>query len=101
MIYKLTSCLDDPRFSGFDGNPTLFRSIPPNRKSLDFQVKRLLDGWQPPRVTGTVREINHYPCVAFQPAFSSHAARCLADILEPNGELLPILTPKGQYYFYN
>lgn len=101
MIYILTSCLDDPRFSGFDGPVVPFKSIP-KHNSIDFKVNRLAPGWVPQRVFGSVRPDNHYPCVHLSdPVFSAYAVRCLADLLVPNGELLPVLVPRGEYWFYN
>ncbi len=35
------------------------------------------------------------------PAFSRRAADALRDYLEPNGELLPLIHPAGEYYAYN
>jgi hypothetical protein len=102
MIYKLTAILDDPRFGGFEGNSDLFDSIPTERNSLDFQVARKKEGWLAPTVYGYVRSINHYPCINLAiPAFSSHAAGVLGDFLGRNGELLPIRTSCGEFYFYN
>jgi hypothetical protein len=45
---------------------------------------------------------NDYPCVNMLiPAFSSRAVESLRDFLEPNGELLPLESPVGEYFAYN
>ena len=101
-IYILTSCLDDPRFSGFEGEVEIFHTTFRDKKTWQLHVRRLADAWKTPRVKGNVRPINHYPCINLSdPAFSQHAADCLGDLLNPNGELLPLITPTGKYYFYN
>jgi len=58
--------------------------------------------WTPQSVIGRVRPFNDYPCITFNvPAFSRRAVDALRDFLEPNGELLPLLTSVGEYYAYN
>jgi len=101
-IYKLTSCLDDPRFTEFEGEVETFRTVFRDKDTGQLHVKRLASSWKPPRVNGNVRQINHYPCINLgEPAFSEYAAQRLREMLEPNGELLPIISPKGSYCFYN
>ena len=51
---------------------------------------------------GNVRRFNDYPCINLvYPAFSERAVDLLRDLLEPNGELLPVRHSVGQYYFFN
>jgi hypothetical protein len=53
-------------------------------------------------VIGRVRPYNDYPCCNLDiPAFSERAVEALRDMLEPNGELLPLASSVGNYYAYN
>lgn len=102
VVYVLKSALDDPRFRGFESDERVFDSVVRPRTSRELKIRRLADGWVPPRVTGKVPAINHYPCINLSySAFSAHAARCLKDLLESNGELLPLDTKSGEYFYYN
>ncbi len=67
-----------------------------------WQPRSLRGIWPTPEVEGNVRKFNDYPCINLvYPAFSQRAVDMLRDILEPNGELLPIRHKIGTYYFYN
>lgn len=105
MIYLLEPIVDDPRFEGFDGPIDVFRSTPDGtRTSPKLEIKRLSAGWNAPKVRGAVRPVNHYPCInnyPGRPVFSSYAIKYLREILQPNGEILPIEAPQGEYYYYN
>ena len=52
---------------------------------------------------GQVAAYNDFPCISMtEPAFSQRACDSLRDLLEPNGELLPLTAPSAvKYYFYN
>lgn len=50
---------------------------------------------------GLVESYQDYPGLNFRPAFSRRACDALRDLLEPNGELLPLETGRGEYYFFN
>ena len=99
-VYRLYPFVDDPRYEGFGvrdmPSSTLGRS--PTR---DWQPKRLAATWTAPKAGGRVREFNDYPCVNLgDPAFSERAMYALRDMLEPNGELLPLTTKTNHRYFY-
>ena len=58
--------------------------------------------WPTPKVIGNVRRFNDFPCINLAyPAFSQRAVDLLRDVLEPNGELLPVRHEIGTYYFFN
>jgi hypothetical protein len=100
-VYLLGKITDDPRYDGFSyrGFPECF---PRNRTSRDWRVIRLQPTWKPIEVRGRVRTFNDFPCVNLtRPAFSARAVEAMRDMLEPNGELLPLKTPEGAYYAYN
>src|ERR1051326_8884970 len=102
-VYRLERFMDDPRYDGFVGGRFFLDSVPqlPDRKG-PWQIKRLAPTWIPPTVTGRVRKFHDYPCVNIvYPAFSDRAVAALRDFLEPNGELLPLVTPEGSYFAYN
>ena len=63
----------------------------------------LLNGiWPIREVVGNVRLFNNYPCVNLTfPAFSQRAVDLLGDVLEANGELLPVRHKLGIYYIFN
>ena len=111
-LYKLEPILDNPKYEGFAmGEEPSLRGKRNRYEDLgqDFDsqldewvVPRLAAIWQPPRVTGRVRPFNDYPCMALSyPVFSQRAVDLLRDVLEPNGELLPLLTSVGSYFLYN
>ena len=65
-------------------------------------VPPLAPRWTPQPVIGRVRSFNDYPCVNLLiPAFSRRAVDALRDFLEPNGELLPLVSGVGEYFAYN
>ena len=71
-------------------------------KGRDWTVTRMKSIWTPQAVVGRVRAFNDYPCVNLSiPAFSRRAIGVLGDLLEPNGELLPLQTDIGDYFSYN
>ena len=75
--------------------------------ALSFTGEPMRSRWQPidvlvvnDEVTG-LTEVGDLSAVGTIPALSSRAADALRDLLEPNGELLPIRTPVGEYFAYN
>lgn len=111
-IYKLTPDPHDPRFERFDF-PEDAPSLLDNdhlmydfggggtRAKLSWEPSRLTDVWTPQAVIGKVAPFNDYPSVSRIPAFSQRAVHALRDLLEPNGELLPLKTDTGSYFVYN
>lgn len=110
-IYKLEPILDNPKYEGFGmGQQPSLRGKRGRYEDLraDFDPKigewvipRLSATWKPLRVLGRVRPYNDFPCVGLSPAFSARAVDILRDVLEPNGELLPLVTNVGEYFLYN
>jgi hypothetical protein len=102
-LYRLERILDDPRYEGFasDGTHVLTDGLPPNPRERSWKKLRMTPSWRPVRVIGRVRKFNDFPCVDLMPAFSQRAVDALRDLLVPNGELLPLLTPLGSYFAYN
>jgi hypothetical protein len=112
-LYLLEGFVDIPEFEGFGfGNAKSFRGK--GRLAFDFSpddiptkgrawtVTRMAPTWVPPRVRGRVSPSNDYPCINLSiPAFSRRAVDALRDFLEPNGELLPLVSSVGEYYAYN
>lgn len=111
-IYKLTPDLYDPRFEEFDfleDAPSLLDNEHllydfgggATRAKLAWRPSRLTDVWTPQAVIGKVAPFVDYPSVSRIPAFSQRAVHALRDLLEPNGELLPLKTDTGSYFVYN
>ncbi|SFH80401.1 imm11 family protein [Planctomicrobium piriforme] len=110
-IYKLESISDNPKFEGFGmgEQPSLMGRrdryddlrTEYDSKAKEWKTSRLAEIWEPLRVLGRVRPFNDFPCVMDIPAFSVRAVEVLRDILEPNGELLPLDTSVGSYYLFN
>ncbi len=74
---------------------------------LLLRGKPLQDVWDPPMLEdllddelpeGPVGDCAHLDSV---PTLSRRAVDCLRAFLEPNGELLPVRYPGGEYYVYN
>ena len=113
-LYKLNKITDDPEFEGFGFGDAESLRNPGDRLAFDFDpddiqtkgrawtVTRMASMWRPQPVLGRVRPHNDYPCVNLTvPALSRRAVDALRDFLEPNGELLPLVFPVGEYYAYN
>lgn len=112
-FYKLDPITDNPKYEGFAfirreslrGGYRLTADFGPQgpvRKGRRCAVPPLAPVWKPQRVEGRVRPFNDYPCVNLMvPAFSRRAVDALRDFLEPNGELLPLVSTVGEYYAYN
>jgi len=111
-IYQLEPNRYDPRFERFEfledapsllGNNHLYEDFGDGatRAKLSWEPSRLADVWVPQPVIGEVAPFVDYPCVSMEPAFSERAVHALRDLLEPNGELLPLKTEKGSYFAYN
>lgn len=105
-IYKLQPIVDDPRYEGFGtsqrsllGNTTFAQDFLPEDDGHAKSLKRI---WRPVKVEGRVREFNDYPCINLLiPAFSERAVKALRNILEENGELLPLSSKLRKYFAYN
>lgn len=113
-IYELSKILDNPKFEGLGMSRTIPSILGRDSRSDDFvpmdtvenrnwKVDRLAEQWTDrPVLEGKVRITNDFPCINLMiPAFSKRACVALARILEPNGELLPIQAPIGEYFAYN
>ena len=111
-LYKLEQILDNPKYEGFGmGEQPSLRGKRNRYEDLhaDFDSKigewvvpRLSEIWKPLRVLGRVRPYNDFPSMGFAyPVFSARAVTVLRDVLERNGELLPLVTSVGDYFYYN
>lgn len=113
-VYKLEVMAGNPIYEGFAlgelpsflGRECLYDDMKPgfgaSRTIREWQQPKLKDCWHAPKVEGRVAAFNDYPGInMLLPAFSQRACKALADFLEPNGELLSIASPKGNYYFFN
>lgn len=110
-VFIMDPVLDDPRFDGllfadsaksFLGNDLPSEDFSRGTNLLTWKAPILQPVWKPQPVTGPVRPFNDYPCLELiVPAFHPRAVDALKDLLEPNGEILPLKHPKGAYYAYN
>jgi hypothetical protein len=112
-VYRLEKNVEDPRYEGFglDREDSLrgkygidadFMPDDISTKRRAWTVTRMARLWTPQPVSGRVRPYNDYPCCNLSiPAFSERAVEALRDMLEPNGELLPLVSSVGTYYAYN
>jgi len=113
-LYNLDPVTDNPEFEGFafvreesllkKGERFTFDFGPEGipSKGRAWTIRSLAPIWSPQPVVGRVKPHNDYPCVNLQiPAFSRRAVDALRDFLEPNGELLPLVSSVGEYYAYN
>jgi hypothetical protein len=118
-LYRLDRILDDPRVEGFvfseeDDNPLLpdrgnrrvrgrkrdfWPSFP---KSAGWTVSSLKDVWRAPRVRGRVRSWLDFTSLNFSlPVFSARAVDALRELLEPHGEILPLIYEPSSFFVYN
>jgi hypothetical protein len=110
-VYELSTIVEIPEYEGFAwedrlasvrGQPDATMDFTPEITSDGDRPVRLATLWRPTRVVGKVRPWNDFPCINFNiPAFSRRAVDALRDLLEPNGELLPLISDVGEYYAYN
>jgi hypothetical protein len=117
-VYLVESDREDPRGEGFvavKDEPPLLGSrgwgdsedrtrdfYPRFPVSPDWTPPRLSDVWRPLRVKGRVRTWNDFPTLELTvPTFSKRAVEVLRDILEANGELLPLKHMLGTWFAFN
>lgn len=111
-IFKLSKVTDNPLFEGLatrDDAPSLLgrRNIisdffPEDRNEWNWKLEQLVPLWKPLETIGRVKSFNDCPFIDLAvPAFSKRAVEGLRDMLEPNGEILPLLHPAGEYFAYN
>ncbi|MES2788521.1 MAG: DUF1629 domain-containing protein [Planctomycetota bacterium] len=117
-IFELEVVTDNPLFQGFafqesaDDMPSLLGresfddDITPGYERTDtnrvWKPASLSKVWKPVEVEGRVSAFQDFPGVDMVfPAFSRRACDVLRDLLEPNGELLPLVSNVGEYFFYN
>jgi hypothetical protein len=112
-LYRLEPILDNPKYEGFGfvrqeslrGQRSLLSDFMPDdmlTKGRKWTVTPLAPFWTPQQVIGRVRSFNDYPAVGMCiPAFSRRAVDVLREFLEPNGELLPLVSAVGEYLAYN
>jgi hypothetical protein len=107
-VFELFPVLDNPLFDGlslknWEREHALLEPWPADWRAnyQTWEPKSLKTIWPTPEVEGNVRTFNDYPTVNWRPGFSQRAVDILRDILEANGELLPVRHKIGTYYFYN
>ena len=110
-LYSLDIVTDEPPYESFAlldapsvlGRDCLDDDITPGYEAIrEWPPTFLKEKWIPPRVEGRVPEFQDFSALDFiLPVFNSKACEILKQFLEPNGELLKIDSPKGDYYFYN
>ena len=114
-LYLLKPVFDDPRFEllSFDsgdkpelpsllGRSSLKADLDPTPEiEQGLPIVSLKDKWIAPRTTGKLGDYNDFPTIYPVPAFSPKAVKALHDLLDGNGELLPMRTNLGQYYLFH
>lgn len=112
QIYELEKVTDNPLYEGLatpgDNEASLVGRanrdkdfFPAVRSDWNWSLPYLKDIWKPLHVIGRVTPFNDYPCLnMFVPAFSQRAVDELRDVLEPNGELLPLDHDSGTFYAF-
>lgn len=115
-LHRLGSVKDNPKFEGFtykDRDPPSLLGhesrdddlTPGFGRSSETRIwsqPSLRESWVPLEVIGRVAAFHDFPGLMSLPAFSQRACNVLRDMLEPNGELLPLKSQtKRPYFFYN
>jgi hypothetical protein len=113
-LFNLTIMPDNPMFEGFGlvdepsklGRNSLREDMSPgfgaSGLGREFKPARLSKLWTRPKVKGRVAPFQDFPGISLVlPAFSARACDALRSVLELNGELLPLESEVGEYYFYN
>lgn len=111
-VYELLPMLDVPGYETFDmpntspvgsGDSIMADFDPRDVSTRNWQAPRLTSVWQRREVIDQLPgQVNDYPTIGLCiPLFSQRAVDALRDLLEPNGEILPVECKTGQYYAYN
>lgn len=113
-LFNLAGITDNPLYEGFAladapsllGRENIHEDIIPAfgclKSDLKWKPVALSKVWSIPQVLGRVTTFQDYPGLDFgDPAFSKRACDVLKEFLEPNGELLPLNSERGEYYFFN
>lgn len=117
-LFSLKVVCDDPRFGLFYvkvptpferpsllGRENLGQDLSPgygaNRTHRHWVQAQLAAVWKPIEVQGAVQSYQDFPGINMRPAFSRRACDTLRDVLDHNGELLPLISDRGEYYLYN
>src|SRR5262249_9680807 len=104
-VYKLATFSRDPRFERFliprgTDIPNFYLPTFPIRK---WKPPILAPTWKPVKLVGRIWKGNDFPCAGSLgiPVLSPKAVATLRDLLESDGEILPVETPRGEYYAFN
>jgi hypothetical protein len=111
-VYELMPMLDTPGYACFDmpddtpvgwGESIMADLRPRDVCTRHWQVQRLAPLWRRREVINVLPDqVNDYPTIGLIiPLFSQRAVDLLRDLLEPNGEILPVTCKTGQYCVYN
>ena len=108
-LFVLEPVFDDVRFCRFDFEDSGVYSFdkmneilcPRNHLQEFGEIRSLKSSWPTPKVSGSVSESNHFPCVYPYPVLSDLAVAELAPLLNSCGELLDLETPDGEYWLYH
>lgn len=81
---------------------TLDEDFNGDKTKLSWQPRTFASHWTPRRVVGAIRSYVDLSKISLvHPVYSERAISVLRDLLEPNGELLPIITDAGTYFVFN
>jgi hypothetical protein len=77
-----------------------------NARFQDFDGRSLARAWQPPAIKAADERddsatLGDYALLGTIPVFSQRAVDFLGDMLRSNGELLPLLYGRAEYFAYN
>lgn len=112
-LFKISFSREERKYQGFAladspsllGGENLIEDITPRgrRAELDkWDPPRFSAIWRAPKVFGAVSPRHDCPGInLIYPAFSRRACEALSDFLNPNGELLPLDTDIGEYFFFH
>lgn len=111
-VYELLPMLDTRGYATFHmpdtspvgkGDSIMADFYPLDISTRNWQVQRLAAAWRRRLVVDRLPgQVNDYPTVGLCiPLFSHRAVEALRDLLEPNGEILPVECKTGQYHAYN
>jgi hypothetical protein len=74
---------------------------PADMSTRRWQARRLAPQWVPREIVGPDEQRDYHALGLAVPMFNRRAVDALRGFLEPNGELLPLMCKRGQYYAYN
>lgn len=101
-VYRMQPVGSDPRFTPLTirGGDELIMDVFEEARQYPTRLSAIKNRWKASPVIDRVSSWNDIPMIRGFPAFSQRAVKCLKDLLERDGLLLPLRCPGRQFFAY-